>query len=406
MPSGKRKDNTSAAPIAHGVSLNGDITGSEPAALNHQLTERVKELNCLYSISRLAEDRTLSVTQIVENVVRFIPPAWQYPDITCASVTIGGRRTATPNYKKTRWNQNEDIVVNGEKYGRLGVYYLEERPESDEGPFLNEERALIHAIAERLGHIIERTLAEENIQKSYEEEKLLRERLQAEMDGRVQFTRNLIHELKTPLTSLVATSQLLLDEEEDEKLGRLARYVWEGAQNVNNRINELHDIVKGEIGTLEFDPQPLDIAELLTKAVGEISALAEQHEVNVSLKTGEPLPEVYADPVRVRQILSNLLNNAFRYASEGGRVEVKATPRAGEIMIEVRDWGPGIDQEKQQHLFESGYHTNRHVATSGGLGIGLALSKLLIELHGGKIWAKNRKPKGTSFYFTLPKLKN
>jgi signal transduction histidine kinase len=378
---------------------------SELRELAHKLSERVKELNCLYGISKLVEERNPSVDEILQGVVDLIPPSWQYPEVTCACVKLDNHQFKTANFLETAWKQAEKIMVNGERFGTIEVYYLEERPKSDEGPFLKEERNLIHVIAERLGHIIEHRLAEASLQELYEQEKKLRERLQAEMQGRIDFTRNLIHELKTPLTSLVATSQLLLEEERNKKLGKLARYVWEGANSLNNRIDELHDVVKGEIGKLELELKPLNLGQLLLSLVEETRALANQHGVSINLNLAESLPEVYADAVRVRQIVLNLLNNAFKYAAEGGRVTIKATAKSTSVTVEVQDQGPGIAEHIQQHLFEPGYQMAYPGEHSGGLGIGLALCKLLVELHGGKIWVRSQPGKGSSFFFTLPLLK-
>jgi len=327
---------------------NDQISESDLNELNHQLSERVKELNCLYGISKLVEDKDTSINAILQGVVNLIPPSWQYPENTCARIMIKDHQVWTNNFRETAWKQAEEIVVNGEKHGVIEVYYLGEKTERDESPFLKEERDLIHVIAERLGHIIEHKSAEQNLQSLYEEEKKLRQRLQAEMQGRIDFTRNLIHELKTPLTSLVATSQLLLEEENDRKLGKLARYVWEGANGLNNRIDELHDVIRGEIGMLEVDLKPLNLRELLLALVDETQALARQHNVIINMKLQESLPEVYADDVRIRQIMLNLLNNAFKYAAEGGRVTIKATAKSTYVTIEVTDRGPGIAEYKQK----------------------------------------------------------
>jgi len=378
---------------------------SELYELTHNLGERVKELNCLYGISRFVEERNSSIDEILQGVVDLIPPSWQYPEVTCACIKLKNQQFRTANLRETIWKQSETIMVNGERFGNIEVYYLEEMPESDEGPFLKEERNLIHAVAERLGHIIEHRLAENGLQSSYEQEKKLRERLQAEMQGRVDFTRNLIHELKTPLTSLVATSQLLLEEERNKKLGKLAQYVWEGANSLNKRIDEHHDVVKGEIGKLELELKPLNLRQLLMSLVEETRALARQHGVSINLKLEESLPDVYADAVRVRQVVLNLLNNAFKYAAEGGRVAIKATAKSTSVTVEVQDRGPGIAEHEQEHLFDPGYQTVYHGERLGGLGIGLALCKLLVELHGGKIWVRSQAGKGASFFFTLPLLK-
>jgi signal transduction histidine kinase len=390
---------------SHGNGVTGEITGTQLRELAHMLTERVKELNCLYGITKLIEKRSMSVDEILQGVVDLIPPAWQYPEVTCARIKLKQQQFKTANFSPTIWKQTENITVNGELFGAIEVYYLELMPESDEGPFLHEERNLIHAVAERIGTIIELRLAENSLHQMYEQEKQLRERLQVEMEGRVEFTRNLIHELKTPLTSLLATSQLLLEEERNERLGKLAQYVWESANGLNTRIDELHDVVKGGIGRLDLELKPLKLAPLLSSLVEETQALAQQHGITIKLKIPEYLPDVYADAARVRQIVLNLLNNAFKYAAEGGMVAIIATSKTRSVTVEVRDKGPGIAEHEQQHLFESGFQTTYRNELRGGLGIGLALCKLLVEVHGGRIWVKSQTGKGSSFFFTLPLLK-
>lgn len=385
--------------------VTGDVSESELRELDHKLKERIKELNCLYGISKLVEEKDLSIDQILQSVVELIPPAWQYPEITCARIKFTNRKFQTANFEETKWKQAEIITVNGKKFGNLEVYYLKQKPEIDEGPFLKEERNLFHVIAERLGHIIEHKMAENRLQSLYENEKELRQRLQSEMQARVDFTRNLIHELKTPLTSLVATSQLLVDEEKNKKLEKLAGYVLESANSLNNRIDELHDVVRGEIGKLDLELKPLDLRKTLKSISEETRALARQHGVAVHMKLAEPLPDVYADKVRVKQIVLNLLNNAFKYAAEGGSVTIKAAARKSMVVVEVQDKGPGISVQEQQLLFKPGYHLADSDNRSRGLGIGLTLSQMLVGLHGGKIWVKSQPGKGSSFFFTLPTLK-
>jgi len=135
----------------------------------HELGKRVKELNCLYSISHLVEESDISLEGIFQGTVELIPPAWQYPDITCARFIFEDQEFSTKNFKATPWNQNDDILVHGKLAGSLEVGSLEERPEIDEGPFLQEERSLLNAIAKRLGRIIERKQADEALQRSHDE---------------------------------------------------------------------------------------------------------------------------------------------------------------------------------------------------------------------------------------------
>lgn len=130
------------------------------------LGERVKELNCLYGIADLIEKPGISLEEILQRTVDLIPPAWRYPEITCARVVLEEKAFSTPNFRETVWKQSSDIRVHGKLAGVLQVYYLEERPQGDEGPFLREERNLMDAIAERLGKVIERRKTEKALEQS------------------------------------------------------------------------------------------------------------------------------------------------------------------------------------------------------------------------------------------------
>jgi GAF domain-containing protein/nitrogen-specific signal transduction histidine kinase len=130
----------------------------------HDLGERVKELNCLYGISHLVEKHGNSLEKIIQGTVDLIPPSWQYPQITCARILVDAREYKTKIFKETEWKQTSNIMAKGESIGSLEVFYLEKRPQIDDGPFLKEERKLIEAIASQMGRVIERIRAEEKLQ--------------------------------------------------------------------------------------------------------------------------------------------------------------------------------------------------------------------------------------------------
>ncbi len=159
-------------PVPEGVFiLSLDITERKRAEetlqkRTHDLGDRVKELNCLYSISNLAQKQGTSIEEILQTIVDIIPPSWQYPEVTCARIILNSQEFVTGNFRETTWKQNNDITASGVRIGSVEVYYLEEKPESDEGPFLKEERSLINAIAEQVGNITERKQTEEALRES------------------------------------------------------------------------------------------------------------------------------------------------------------------------------------------------------------------------------------------------
>jgi len=130
---------------------------------SHALSERIKELNCLYSIASIAARHNVTIDEIYQVVADMLPSSWQYPEITCARINFRDKEFKTKNFETSEWKQSASINVEGRNEGTLEVYYLEARPEIYEGPFLKEERLLINSVAELMGEITEHKLAEEEI---------------------------------------------------------------------------------------------------------------------------------------------------------------------------------------------------------------------------------------------------
>lgn len=141
----------------------------------HELGERVKELNCLYTISGIVEKKGATLDEILQKTVDIIPDAWQYPGITTSRIVLEDRVFVSDRFAETKWKQSQRIVVHGRNAGSLEVFYLEKKPRADEGPFLKEERSLINVVAERIGEIIERKFGEEALQESESKNRALLE---------------------------------------------------------------------------------------------------------------------------------------------------------------------------------------------------------------------------------------
>lgn len=141
----------------------------------YELNERVKELNCLYTISGIVEKEGATLEEILQGTVDIIPDAWQYPEITTSRIVLGDLNFVSRGFIETNWKQSQRIVVHGKDAGRLEVFYIEKRPRADEGPFLKEERSLINVIAERIGEIVERKFGEEALHESESKNRALLE---------------------------------------------------------------------------------------------------------------------------------------------------------------------------------------------------------------------------------------
>jgi DNA-binding CsgD family transcriptional regulator len=151
---------------------------TEQPKVENALRERIKELNCLYGVSQLAERHFNSLDNLLEELVNFLPLSWQYPDITCARIIFNNNTYKSEHFKVTQWRQYARIYVYSEPVGEVAIFYLEERPPSDEGPFLAEERALLDALAEQIGTIATRVSAEMELQDINKQLSLERKALQ------------------------------------------------------------------------------------------------------------------------------------------------------------------------------------------------------------------------------------
>jgi len=157
------------------IPFNHDI---EPSKLMLALRERIKELNCLYGIGQLAERHSDSVEDLLRDIVKFLPYSWQYPEITCVRILFKEETFKCRNFKFTKWRQSSRIFMYNEPVGEVTIFYLEERPPADEGPFLREERALLDALAEQIGSAAMRISAELELQESNRQLRLERKALQ------------------------------------------------------------------------------------------------------------------------------------------------------------------------------------------------------------------------------------
>ena len=514
--------------------LNSIQLEEERKRAEETLQERIKELDCLYRISNLVEKPGISLGEILQGTVDLIPSSWQYPEITCTRVIAEGQEFITNNFQETIWKQTRDITMHGERIGSVEVCYLEEKPESDAGPFLKEERSLINAIAERLGRIIEHTRAEEALQESEDrysalfdrsldcvfvntpdgdfidansaalnllgykredirslnyalllsEEQLPmafkaleeivetgsqkemlelklrrrdgksvyvetkgsliyrdgkpyavqgiarditerkqaerdRERLLAELEAKNKelesFVYSITHDLKTPLVSLQGFSSLLQREFHDQ-LDEEGKHYMERIQgNVAHMDSLISDLLElSRIGRVVGPIEEINVGTVLKEIQQNLSI--ELKEAGTELVVQEPLPAVHADPGRIRQVFTNLIDNALKFRSQDRplRIEVGCKEERGSYRIHVADNGIGIAPQYQEQIFNP---FRKLDPKTEGMGIGLALVKKIVEHHGGRVWiespstllrtpteaAEGQEGGGATFYLTLPR---
>ena len=279
--------------------------------------------------------------------------------------------------------------VKGQLYGLITVGSHSRRG------FGPDDVDLLRAIGQQIGVGIEKA-------RLFDEERRLRQELEEEMKRRVDFTRALVHELKTPLTVVLASSDLLVEELKEEPLLSLARNVNTGADNLSKRIDELLDLARGELGMLTLRPARMAPLPLLRGVADDVAPVAASHGQVLVVDLPPALPDIWGDEVHLRHVLLNLLDNAFKFTPEGGTITVRARAEGSFLIVEVEDTGPGIPQEEQARLFEPYHRVETDRERLSGLGLGLALGKTLVELHGGHIWVKSSIGEGSTFSFSIP----
>jgi len=250
--------------------------------------------------------------------------------------------------------------------------------------------------------ITERKRAEAELQHHYEQERELRQNLEKEFKRRVEFTKALVHELKTPVTPILASSDLLVEQLQEGPSLSLAKNIKEGASAMNRRIDTLLDLARGELGMLQPNRKQVDPLQLLQKVASEMSPVASSRELSLVLDVPRSLPSVWVDGSRLQQVIVNLLTNAFKWSPQGGKVTLRAKQKNDALIVEVQDMGPGIAKENQQKIFDAYYRVESDRQRLDGLGLGLALCKTIVESHGGKIWVESEKGKGSTFGFSVP----
>ncbi len=251
--------------------------------------------------------------------------------------------------------------------------------------------------------ISDRKKAEQRLRELYAEERKARQQIEAEMKRRLDFMRAVAHELKTPLTPVLASIDTLIDELQDARLQKLARNVAQGAAALDKRVDELLDLSRGEVGMLHLRLESTDLRPMLRTLADNMTPLALANGLSLTAQLPPNLPKVRADATRLEQVLANLMNNAIKFTPRGGKVTLTAGYHGSSVVVEVKDTGPGVSETEKKHIFEPYRHPEGGVRIRPyGMGLGLALCKMFIDLHDGQIWVRSRLGKGSTFGFSLP----
>jgi two-component system, NtrC family, sensor kinase len=229
--------------------------------------------------------------------------------------------------------------------------------------------------------------------------------LEAASRHKSEFLANMSHELRTPLNAILGFSQVLREQlfgEVNEKQAEYLDDILTSANHLLALINDILDLSKVEAGQVELEVAPFSLREALEGGLVMVRERATRDGVQVALTALPDADVITGDERRIRQVIFNLLSNAVKFTPAGGAVDVSAARANGEVRVSVADTGPGIAAVDHERIFEEFQQTEAGVEQREGTGLGLALSKRLVELHGGRIWVDSELGQGSTFVFTLP----
>ena len=244
-----------------------------------------------------------------------------------------------------------------------------------------------------------------NVNRMNDELRRLYSELEAASQHKSEFLATMSHELRTPLNAIIGFSQVLREEmfgEVNEKQKEYLDDIITSGNHLLSLINDVLDLSKVEAGQVELEMARFSLQEALERGVIVVRERASDGGVKVALAPNPDADIVEGDERRIQQVIFNLLSNAVKFTPSGGEVDVTTARVDGEVWVSVSDTGPGIGREDHERLFDEFQQAEAGIERREGTGLGLALSKRLVELHGGHIWVESELGRGSTFTFTLP----
>jgi signal transduction histidine kinase len=284
------------------------------------------------------------------------------------------------------------MVREGQLIGCLGV------TRNQPGEFPAETIELLRTFA------TQSALAIQNARLFHEIEDKSRQ-LEAASRHKSEFLANMSHELRTPLNAIIGFSEVLSEKmfgELNQKQEEYSKDIYASGQHLLSLINDILDLSKIEAGRMELEVTDFDLPAAIDNALTLVRERASRRGIRLGSAIDDRVGMIRGDERKVKQVLLNLLSNALKFAPEGGRIDVRAALNDGMAEISVADTGVGIAPEDQEAIFEEFRQVGTADKKVEGTGLGLALSRKFIELHGGRIWVQSEPGKGSTFSFTLP----
>ncbi len=256
------------------------------------------------------------------------------------------------------------------------------------------------------GKMLELEQVNQDLQSRERELQITNKKLETANRLKSEFLATMSHELRTPLNSIIGFSELLEEGTYgnlNEKQGKCVGNIVVSSRHLLQLINDVLDLAKVESGTIEVHLEKLSLHSAMEMVRSVVEPLAAKKDITMDVEFRDDVEFVSADPARFKQILYNLLSNAIKFTPSGGRVTIEVAHENGDVEISVTDTGIGISEKDQERIFSEFLQVEGSYARKyEGTGLGLALTKKLVELHGGRIWVTSSPGAGSRFTFSIP----
>lgn len=379
--------------IVHDISQRKQVQQEKERVLR-DLNKRNIETTCLYRVGEVVRSREM-LSDIFREVVKLVRPALLYPGIARVRITCDNQVYRTTSFDETPWFVSASIMVAGRKRGDVEVYYLEERPPQEHGPFLGEEKDLIEAIARTLGELIERREAETKV-------------IQASKLASIgELAAGVGHEINNPVNSIINCADIIIEmtgtDSQERQFAELAR-------------SEAERIAKIARDLLMFSRQdrethsPARLCDLVESVLSLTRKKIDKSNVELEVDIPEDLPELHCRSEQLQQVIMNLIINALYALDERfpkGHPDKKLCMRAAPmeyggrsfVRITVEDFGSGIEPAHMDRLFDPFFTTK---GRDRGTGLGLSVSDGIVKDHGGTISVESEPGRFSRFHVDLP----
>jgi len=358
-----------------------------------QLKERVKELTCLHSLSKLSENKGLTISQFLAETVKLIPLAWQYPQHTQVRIIYNGESYSTENFKKSKYKLLSSIFVNDLEAGSIEVNYPEDCCDPEIYPFLKDEEVLIKTISGELNMILEKKKAEG------ESRRLEKQLLHADRLVTLgQLSAGIAHEINEPLAGILGLAQLM---EKNESLDDQAHSDLENIVSASLHAREVVKKLMLFARQMPAAQSQINLNDSVKNAVFFLESRCSKNMITITQKLVEDIPVIVADPSQMHQVLINLIVNALHAMPDGGYIRISTSYDDQKVYLICKDSGIGMNKKTMSQIFDPFFTTKK---VNEGTGLGLSVVHGIVYSHHGDIKVSSKPGDGATFRISFPRL--